>query len=108
MARRIAGPYVLFQPGNKRTHKRGNIATSSHPKYWPPASWAAVADAICARYAPAETLVIHLGMSGRLIVRDPDGSAPGRHEHIAFAHWLAHCGGTNDGFTGTTGEHHNS
>ncbi|MFO0294415.1 MAG: bifunctional DNA-formamidopyrimidine glycosylase/DNA-(apurinic or apyrimidinic site) lyase [Rhodospirillales bacterium] len=35
--------------------------------------------------APAETLVIHLGMSGRLIVRDPDGSAPGRHEHIAFA-----------------------
>lgn len=35
--------------------------------------------------APAETLVVHLGMSGRLIVRDPDGSAPGRHEHIAFA-----------------------
>ena len=35
--------------------------------------------------APAETLVVHLGMSGRLIVRDPDGSAPGRHEHIAFS-----------------------
>lgn len=43
---RLEGPVVLFQPGNKRTHKRGNIATSSHPKYWPPASWAAVADAI--------------------------------------------------------------
>ena len=35
--------------------------------------------------APGETLVIHLGMSGRLIVRDPDASAPGPHEHIAFA-----------------------
>ncbi len=43
---RLEGPVVLFQPGNKRTHKRGNIATSSHPKYWPPASWAAVAGAI--------------------------------------------------------------
>jgi formamidopyrimidine-DNA glycosylase len=35
--------------------------------------------------AEAETLVVHLGMSGRLVLRQPDGSAPGRHEHIAFA-----------------------
>ncbi|WP_411833861.1 glycosyltransferase family 9 protein [Pseudoxanthomonas mexicana] len=37
---------VLFQPGNKRTHKRGRIATASHPKYWPPQAWAELAAAI--------------------------------------------------------------
>lgn len=42
----LEGPCVLFQPGNKRTHKRGNVATASHPKYWPPAAWAEVAAAI--------------------------------------------------------------
>lgn len=42
----LDGPCVLFQPGNKRTHKRGNVATSSHPKYWPPGAWAEVAAAI--------------------------------------------------------------
>jgi formamidopyrimidine-DNA glycosylase len=34
---------------------------------------------------PAEIMLIHLGMSGRLIVRDADGTPPGRHEHVAFA-----------------------
>jgi formamidopyrimidine-DNA glycosylase len=34
---------------------------------------------------PAETMVIHLGMSGRLVVRAADGAPPGRHEHVAFA-----------------------
>jgi formamidopyrimidine-DNA glycosylase len=34
---------------------------------------------------PAETMLIHLGMSGRLIVREADGAPPGAHEHIAFA-----------------------
>jgi formamidopyrimidine-DNA glycosylase len=38
-----------------------------------------------AEQSVAETLVVHLGMSGRLIVRDPDGGAPGLHEHVAFA-----------------------
>jgi formamidopyrimidine-DNA glycosylase len=33
---------------------------------------------------PAEVMVIHLGMSGRLIVRAADGAPPGPHEHIAF------------------------
>lgn len=34
---------------------------------------------------PAEVMVIHLGMSGRLIVGRADGTPPGAHEHVAFA-----------------------
>ncbi len=34
---------------------------------------------------PAETMVVHLGMSGRLVVRRDDGAPAGRHEHVAFA-----------------------
>ncbi len=33
----------------------------------------------------AEVLLIHLGMSGRLVAGRADGTAPGRHEHVAFA-----------------------
>ncbi|MBM3477879.1 MAG: bifunctional DNA-formamidopyrimidine glycosylase/DNA-(apurinic or apyrimidinic site) lyase [Alphaproteobacteria bacterium] len=34
---------------------------------------------------PAETMIVHLGMSGRLVVRAADGTPPGRHEHVAFS-----------------------
>ena len=42
----LQGPVVLFQPGNKRTHKRGDVATRQHPKFWSPENWAATAQAI--------------------------------------------------------------
>lgn len=45
-AQGLDGPLVLFQPGNKRTHKRGKRMTADHPKHWPPAHWAAVAAAV--------------------------------------------------------------
>lgn len=45
-AKGLQGPVVLFQPGNKRTHKRGDIATRQHPKFWSPENWAATAQAI--------------------------------------------------------------
>ena len=51
------GPLVLFQPGNKRTHKRGTVATRQHPKYWPPAHWAAVVAAIQAGRPDARVLL---------------------------------------------------
>lgn len=57
MARRIAGPCVLFQPGNKRTHKRGAVATRSHPKYWSPQAWAEVAAAIWQTLPQAQVLL---------------------------------------------------
>lgn len=50
-------PLVLFQPGNKRTHKRGRIATRQHPKYWPPVHWAAVAAAVWQRLPQARVLL---------------------------------------------------
>lgn len=42
----LGGPLVLFQPGNKRTHKRGKVLTADHPKHWAPEHWAATATAI--------------------------------------------------------------
>jgi heptosyltransferase-2/heptosyltransferase-3 len=33
---------VLVQPGHKKTHKRGRIATTTHDKHWPAERWAAV------------------------------------------------------------------
>ncbi|MCH6482710.1 hypothetical protein MMG85_03870 [Pseudoxanthomonas sp. LH2527] len=53
----LEGTCVLFQPGNKRTHKRGNVATASHPKYWPPAAWAEVANAIWQRLPQARIVL---------------------------------------------------
>lgn len=53
----LEGPCVLFQPGNKRTHKRGNVATASHPKYWPPSAWADVAAAVWQRFPQARIVL---------------------------------------------------
>ena len=55
--KRLEGPLVLFQPGNKRTHKRGKVLTRDHPKYWPPQHWAAVARAIWADRPDAQVLL---------------------------------------------------
>jgi heptosyltransferase-2/heptosyltransferase-3 len=35
-------PLVLLQPGHKKTHKRGRLATAGHDKHWPAERWAAV------------------------------------------------------------------
>jgi ADP-heptose:LPS heptosyltransferase len=56
-ARGLRGPLVLLQPGNKRTHKRGTVATRQHPKFWPADSWAALADAIWHDLPQAQVLL---------------------------------------------------
>jgi heptosyltransferase-2/heptosyltransferase-3 len=56
-AQRLEGPLVLFQPGNKRTHKRGAVATRQHPKHWPPERWAALARAVWERLPEAQVLL---------------------------------------------------
>ncbi len=53
----LAGPLVLFQPGNKRTHKRGGLASRQHPKFWPPERWAAVAKAVWRKLPDAQILL---------------------------------------------------
>jgi len=42
----LKGALVLFQPGNKRTHKRGKLMTADHPKHWDPEHWAKVGRAV--------------------------------------------------------------
>lgn len=56
-ARRLQGPLVLFQPGNKRTHKRGDIATRNHPKFWAPEHWAGVAQAAWRQLPEAQVIL---------------------------------------------------
>lgn len=56
-ARGLQGPLVLFQPGNKRTHKRGTVATRQHPKHWPAERWATVARAVWARLPTAQVIL---------------------------------------------------
>ncbi|MEP6907431.1 MAG: glycosyltransferase family 9 protein, partial [Pseudoxanthomonas sp.] len=53
----LKGPLVLFQPGNKRTHKRGGLATRQHPKFWPPEHWAAVAQAVWKKLPEAQIVL---------------------------------------------------
>lgn len=56
-SKRLFGPLVLFQPGNKRTHKRGSIATRQHPKFWSPECWAEVAQAVWRKLPEAHVLL---------------------------------------------------
>jgi ADP-heptose:LPS heptosyltransferase len=50
-------PLVLFQAGNKRTHKRGRVATRQHNKHWPPGRWAALARAVLDDLPDAQVLL---------------------------------------------------
>jgi ADP-heptose:LPS heptosyltransferase len=75
-ARHLEGPCVLFQPGNKRTHKRGNVGTASHPKYWPPQAWAQVADAVWRQLPDAR--VVLCGSPAEYGVLDEIAAATGR------------------------------
>lgn len=75
-ARQLSGPLVLFQPGNKRTHKRGTVATRQHPKHWPAERWAAVARAVWARLPDAQ--VILCGSEGEhAVLEEIRGAASG-------------------------------
>jgi heptosyltransferase-2/heptosyltransferase-3 len=57
-AKGIAGrPLVLVQPGHKKTHKRGRIATSEHEKHWPADRWATVIRGIGQQLPQAVVLV---------------------------------------------------
>lgn len=56
-AKRLHGPLVLFQPGNKRTHKRGKVMTADHPKHWDAGHWAAVAQAVLADLPDAQVVL---------------------------------------------------
>ena len=48
---------VLLQPGHKKTHKRGRLATAGHDKHWPAERWGAVIRGIWATLPDAAVLV---------------------------------------------------
>lgn len=77
----LDGPLVLFQPGNKRTHKRGKVATQRHPKYWPPTRWAEVAAAIHMARPEAQVLLCGSGPEAAVLedIRAACGGDPRVH-----------------------------
>lgn len=57
-AQGLAGhPLVLVQPGHKKTHKRGRLATAGHDKHWPAERWAEVVRGITTSLPGAAVLV---------------------------------------------------
>ena len=77
----LQGPVVLFQPGNKRTHKRGDIATRQHPKFWAPENWAATAQAIWQSMPDAQVVLCGSPMEHPVLeeIRSACGSDPRMH-----------------------------
>jgi heptosyltransferase-2/heptosyltransferase-3 len=80
-------PLVLVQPGHKKTHKRGRIATGTHDKHWPAERWGAVVRAVLAEVPGAAVLVCGSSREARLVqeIVDAAGAAPadGRVVNIA-------------------------
>lgn len=77
-ARGLDGPLVLFQPGNKRTHKRGGVATRDHPKHWPPEHWARVATAVMQAQPGTQVLLCGSAPEHAVLeeIRQACGAAP--------------------------------
>ena len=80
-AKGLHGPLVLFQPGNKRTHKRGDIATRQHPKFWPPGHWATVAGAVWRKLPDAQVVLCGSPMEHPVLeeIRNAAGNDPRTH-----------------------------
>lgn len=77
----LQGPLVLFQPGNKRTHKRGDIATRKHPKFWSPENWAAVAQAVWRKLPEAHVVLCGSPLEHPVLeeIRNASGDHPRMH-----------------------------
>ena len=69
-------PLVLIQAGNKRTLKRGRLATISDNKYWPAERWAAVASGVLAQLPGAQVLLCGAPQEAALVedIRRASGS----------------------------------
>jgi heptosyltransferase-2/heptosyltransferase-3 len=80
-------PLVLLQPGHKKTHKRGRIATATHDKHWPAARWGAVIRSVLAELPGAAALVCGSSREAPLVqeIVDAAGKPPagGRVVNIA-------------------------
>lgn len=76
-------PFVLIQPGHKKTHKRGRLATQQHAKHWPASHWAAVARGIAATLPQARVLICGTRQEQALVQEIVDAAAEPRVLNIA-------------------------
>jgi heptosyltransferase III len=69
---------VLVQPGHKKTHKRGRIATATHDKHWPAERWGAAIRAVLADVPGVAVLVCGSSREAPLVqeIVDAAGSPP--------------------------------
>jgi heptosyltransferase III len=69
---------VLLQPGHKKTHKRGRIATGTHDKHWPAERWGAVIRAVLDEVPGAVALVCGSSRESGLVqeIIDAAGTLP--------------------------------
>jgi heptosyltransferase III len=69
---------ILLQPGHKKTHKRGRIATGTHDKHWPAERWGAVIRALLAAVPGAAALVCGSSRESGLVqeIVDAAGTPP--------------------------------
>lgn len=78
---------VLIQPGHKKTHKRGRIATQNHDKHWPAERWAEVIRGVQAAQPEAAILVSGSHREANLVqaIIDAVGTVPPRGRLINIA-----------------------
>jgi heptosyltransferase-2/heptosyltransferase-3 len=69
---------ILLQPGHKKTHKRGRIATATHDKHWPAERWGAVIQAVLREVPGAAALVCGSSREAGLVqeIVDAAGTPP--------------------------------
>jgi len=67
-------PLVLVQPGHKKTHKRGRIATATHDKHWPAERWGAVIRTVLADVPGVAVLVCGSSREALLVQEIVDAS----------------------------------
>jgi heptosyltransferase-2/heptosyltransferase-3 len=77
-------PLVLVQPGHKKTHKRGRLATAGHDKHWPAERWAAVIRGVWQTLPGAAVLVCGSDNEAGLVqqIVDAAGTPPDRRTTI--------------------------
>ena len=89
----LAGrPLLLLQPGNKKTHRRGRLATAYYDKHWPPAHWAEVIRRLLAELPGAAALVCGSSREAGLAQEVVDAVGPlpaGRSVHNLAAQQLS-------------------
>ena len=76
----LAGrPLVLVQPGHKKTHRRGRLATAQHDKHWPAERWGEVIRGLLAGLPGAAVLVCGSAREAALAQQVVDAAGPPSH-----------------------------